>query len=115
MGEKMTKPNDRFEHDDGMNEPIWPALDPESGDFTDGWNQAIDLCKQAFEKWRGAVQGTPQVEDSLELTEALEDVSAIAQDIYMHGNYSQRLIAALKIIRKHLPGAPAQPGPEEMK
>jgi len=31
--------------------PQWPALDPESGDFTDGWNQAIDLCKQAFQKW----------------------------------------------------------------
>jgi hypothetical protein len=31
--------------------PTWPLLDHENGDFTDGWNQAIDLCRQAFSKW----------------------------------------------------------------
>ncbi len=43
-------------------EPLWPSLDSESGDFTDGWNQAIDLCRQAFSKWRVALPATPQVE-----------------------------------------------------
>lgn len=41
-------------------EPRWPSLDPESGDFTDGWNQAINLCRTAFKEWLAAsVQQEP--------------------------------------------------------
>jgi hypothetical protein len=34
-----------------MSEPKWPSLDPESSDFTDGWNQAIEMCIKAFSDW----------------------------------------------------------------
>jgi hypothetical protein len=43
-------------------EPNWPSLDSESGDFTDGWNQAIELCRKAFNNWAApSVAGTPSV------------------------------------------------------
>jgi hypothetical protein len=63
-------------------------------------------------EWRGAAQGTPQVEEiARELAEAIrswqgclgyEDCTT-PDDVYA------------MVLRKHLPGAPAQPGPEEKR